>query len=131
MPTVFARLSRAVACLTLAPWVAFSPAFAPEHLHEADDDHAHAIAHQHFDSHDPLDHGSTVDHHEGRVIWFDQFTAVQTTHAFPLLQAVLTRTFDGVAIIETWVVTSHEDAAPPHGPPRSTLSLRAPPLLPA
>src|SRR5215210_5541128 len=76
---------RAIVSLILAPYVALSMTFVPEHVHEADFKHPHSTVHRHFEPHHPGNHG---DHHaqlaggDGHVIWLDAVTLQQTTFHF-------------------------------------------------
>jgi hypothetical protein len=130
--------------LMLVPCFAFSSVIAPpEHVHEADADHPHAIDHRHFKAHhhEEGDHdhgfdrddshpGPEISHREGRVIWLDDASVQPGTHAFPVLDIILTACFEAISESARWVAASSYNAAPPHGPPRPCLSLRGPPLLP-
>ena len=64
---------------------------------------------------------------EGAVVWFD---TVAVGHARPptiVAIVVLSVAFGTIPPTVPPMVVLTLDAAPPHGPPRSTLSLRAPP----
>ena len=115
---------RQILGLALAPWLAVSGLIPPEHVHEADADHPQAIAHRHFAAHDH--DGAEVSHSEGAVIWFDSVAIEHARLPAIVAIAVLSAGFGAVPTVPTMVVLTL-DAAPPHGPPRSTLSLRAPP----
>jgi hypothetical protein len=115
---------RQILGLALVPWLAVSGLIPPEHVHEPDADHPHAVAHRHFSPHD---HDATeVSHGEGRVVWFDSVAVEHARFPTTVAIALLPATFDVPATAPTMVVLTL-DAAPPHGPPRSTISLRAPP----
>jgi len=116
---------RTAVALVLSPWVALSSIAAPEHVHEADSHHATAVAHRHFAPHDH--DASEVSHDEGRVLWLDDVAVQQAMYEFAVTLAVLTVGSDAIPDPISWVVRSTLDAAPPHGPPRATTSLRAPP----
>lgn len=129
---VFRLVARVVAGIVVVPFLALTSTLAPVHAHESDSPHAHAVVHSHFEPHDAATHDTQDPEVEpgGHVVWLDT-TAV---HALPFQldtpQAVLTRTFESVAHPTSWSVVALDDSAPPHGPPRSTERLRAPPALP-
>jgi len=112
--------------LALVPWLAVSGLVPPEHVHEPDADHPHAVAHRHFAAHD---HDATEVSHddEGRVIWFDSVAAEHARLPRTVAIAILPGTFEAVPATAPTLVLLTLDAAPPHGPPRSTISPRAPP----
>jgi hypothetical protein len=117
--------------LILAPFIALSGALAPEHLHESDADHPHAIAHRHLESHQPAAHdqdGAELDHGDGQIVWLQDVRAYQPTSELPLPESVLVKCLELVPDITRWIATSINDTAPPHGPPRLSQSLRAPPI---
>jgi hypothetical protein len=116
---------RRVLGLALVPWLVVSGVIPPEHVHEPDADHPSAIAHRHFEAHDH--DGTELSQGEGRVLWFDSFALEHARFEVSVATAVLAATFDAVPITASTMVVSTLDAAPPHGPPRSTTSLRAPP----
>jgi len=111
----------------LAPCVVFLPVVPPEHVHEADLDHPNAVAHRHFESHDH--DGAEIEDHEGRVIWLDDAAIQPATIALAIPPAILPTNSEAVPAAGRCVATSLDEAAPPHGPPRSCLSLRGPPHL--
>ena len=124
-------LCRVVVCLVLAPFIALSGTLAPEHLHESDADHPHAIAHRHLESHEPAAHdqgGSEFDHGDGRIVWLHDVAACQVGYELPVPETVVSTYVELVPDITRWIATSINDAAPPHGPPRLPHSLRAPPI---
>ena len=116
---------RQILGLTLVPWLAVSGLIPPEHVHEADADHPQAIAHRHFAAHDH--DGAEVSHGEGAVIWFDSVAIEHARFPTTVAIAILPATFEAVPATAQTMVLLTLDAAPPHGPPRSTVSLRAPP----
>jgi hypothetical protein len=119
-------LWRTVLVLALAPSLTVFYALPPEHLHESDSDHPHAVVHRHFEAHD---HDSAeFDHGEGRVVWLDAAAIQCATSWTPAPLAFVSVEFERILPRTTWVATSIDDSAPPHGPPRACLSLRAPPL---
>ena len=117
---------RQILGLALVPWLAVSGLIPPEHVHEADADHPQAVAHRHFAAHDH--DGAEVSHGEGGVIWFDSVAVEHARLPTIVAIAVLSAAFGGAPAAAPTMAVLTLDAAPPHGPPRSTLSLRAPPI---
>ena len=64
---------------------------------------------------------------KGRVVWFDSVAVEHARLPTIVAIAVLSAAFEAVPATAPTMVVLTLDAAPPHGPPRSTLSLRAPP----
>jgi hypothetical protein len=62
------------------------------------------------------------------VVWLDNSAIQCATSSVTAPLAVIAVDFERIPLLTTWVATSIDDAAPPHGPPRACLSLRAPPL---
>ncbi len=125
-----ARLCRTVVALTLAPWLVLASTMPPEHLHEADEHHSHAVTHRHFGAHG---HDATeIERGEGRVVWLDSGLAL--AHAPSQLivpDAIVPAHFQTLPDVNGWIVESILDARPSHGPPRPSTSPRAPPSLSA
>ena len=119
-------LWRTILAVALAPSLTVFYALPPEHLHEADSDHPHALVHRHVEAHDH--DGAEFDHDEGRVVWLDDPAIQCATSSVTAPLAVIAVDFERIPPPTTWVATSIDDSAPPHGPPRACLSLRAPPL---
>jgi hypothetical protein len=116
----------AIACL-LAPCITLSPVVLPEHLHEADSDHPHAVVHRHFESHDH--DGAEIAEDEGRVVWLGAPAIQPAAPELTAPPAVPPNSVEAVPPAGRAVATSLDEAAPPHGPPRSDLALRGPPSL--
>jgi len=134
MAAVFRGVARATVPLLVVPFLVFGSGLAPMHVHESDISHSPALAHSHFEPHHPAAHhddGKPEIEHGEHVIWLD----MAVVHALPFQldspAAVLTRVADAVTRARHWSVITFEDSAPPHGPPRSSVSLRAPPTFPA
>jgi hypothetical protein len=133
---VFRQVSRfavVVVIAGIAPWLALSATLAPEHVHEADDDHPQSVAHRHVAPHEiaPHDHdGATFDHADGHVVWLDAHGVYQPGYQLPAPVAAASDLFVLPSEVVRWVATSVDATAPPHGPPRLQPSLRAPPLSP-
>jgi hypothetical protein len=124
---------RAVIGLILVPYLALS-ALAPEHVHEADADHPRPAAHRHLQPHSAAshdsDHAQLADDDE-HVVWLDGVVLYQSTYRFVAQDALPTSVFALVPPRAERGSPPDYDAAPPHGPPRACLSLRAPPCLSA
>ena len=111
--------------LFLAAAIALSVVPAPEHLHRPDDRHGPAIAHRHFDSHG---HGRGTVADDDDVVWLRAAAVVQAVNHFPQPAAVEIAEPSGLApIVASWYPRRISEAPPPHGPPRTAVSLRAPP----
>ena len=125
---------RAVVGLILAPYLALSAMVAPEHVHEPDADHPHSAIHRHqqphtVGSHDD-DHGQLADDDE-HVVWLDSVALHEPGYQLPVQALLPFERFELVAALVEWMAPPDYNAAPPHGPPRPALSLRAPPSLSA
>lgn len=125
-PTVLRQLRVAIVGLSLAPCVAFSAALPQEHRHEADAHHPRATVHQHFASHDH-DGTEVSPGDDGHITWLDRVAAHRTPlPPFAPVRLVVAYLED-FSLPSRWVAVEVLDTAPPHGPPRRSLSLRAPP----
>lgn len=126
-------LGRAVISLVLAPYLALS-ALAPAHLHDADADHPRSAMHRHLLPHSAASHDAdhaqlAVD--DDHVVWLDGVVLQQSTYQFAAPAAPPTARFELVPPSADRASPPDYDTAPPHGPPRACLSLRAPPCLSA
>lgn len=124
---------RAAISLVLVPYLALS-ALAPEHVHEADADHPRSAAHRHLQPHSAASHDS--DHaqlaaDDDHVVWLDGVVLHQSTYKFAAPAAPPIAPFELVPPPANRASPPDYDTAPPHGPPRACLSLRAPPCLSA
>ena len=121
-------MRRAIALLLVAPFLTFASALAPQHVHE--NGHDHAIAHSHFDPHHLDVHSADdleIEHDIDHIVWLDSPILHQTPyHAAPAPLAVPV-SYDIVHIEPRWSVTTFDDAARVHGPPRNTPLFRGPP----
>jgi len=123
----------AVVTVLITPYLALSATLAPEHVHESDSDHHQSVAHRHFESHRlgaRTHDGAAFDDDDDHVVWLRNIATHPQVYQVRLPFTVSIVSFDPVEARTTWIATSLDDAAPPHGPPRATLSLRAPPLSP-
>ena len=125
---------RAIVSLILVPYLALAATVAPEHVHEADADHPHSTVHRHLEPHHL---GSHDDNHaqladdDGSVVWLGAAIVQQAVFHFSALQDVPQAIFALIQLTSGWTAILKYDAAPPHGPPRSSPSLRGPPSLSA
>ena len=133
-PHVTFSFGRAVASLVLAPCIALSAIVAPAHLHEADDDHTHAAVHRHLQPHSGAahddDHAQLADD-DGHVVWLDEVALRESGFQIEAPALPPAPRFELVRDLAAWASPPDYDSAPPHGPPRTDLSLRAPPALSA
>lgn len=124
------RVTRFALVALLATNIAAGSAFAPEHVHERDDHHPSATVHRHIEPHHArktADH-SQIDDDDEHVIWLTAAWLQSATYHGPTLISVpMVWTLD-VPPQAGWAPLILDDAAPPHGPPRSPRSPRAPPL---
>jgi hypothetical protein len=117
---------RRVFQLALAFAVALGSLVPAEHIHEGDHHHP-TVAHRHFAAHP---HSATeIGDPDERVIWLNNVYL----HATPCFQltavlAVLARPFATDLDSVEWRLVPSYDAAPAHGPPKTVLVPRAPPL---
>jgi len=129
MMPVFRVIRIAVVPLLVA-FVGVGSAFAPEHAHERDDHHSIATVHRHLAPHHGW-HGSDharLDDDDEHVIWLTTaWLQADVYHAPSVVSTpALWRGFAPTTV--RWSAIVLDDAAPPHGPPRSSRSPRAPPF---
>ena len=105
---------------------------APLHLHEFDGADSHAILHSHFAAHHVGSHDTDKPEVEAadHVIWLETSSLNVLPFQFVSGAAVLVRVLEPVVLSRSWAVIAVAVNAPAHGPPRSAVSLRAPPPLP-
>ena len=125
---------RVIVSLTLAAYIALSVMVAPEHVHESDADHPRSAVHRHLqvhvvESHD-RDHAQLAQDEE-HVVWLDSVALHQPVYHVSASAAPAAEPFEPTPLVSDWVAGRHYNAARAHGPPRSCLSLRAPPCLSA
>jgi hypothetical protein len=118
-------LWRRVAWVALVSSLALSGIIPPEHVHEADADHPSAITHRHFEAHDH--EGTEVSDGEGGVVWLDNVAVEHARIQVSVTRTVLAVTVDAIPPATASMAVQVLDAAPPHGPPRATAPVRAPP----
>ncbi len=126
-------LGRTVVGLILAPCIALSATIAQEHIHEADADHPRSAVHRHLQphavpshDHDHAQFAADAEH----IVWLEGVALHRPSYHHSVVAWPLAERFELVPPRGGWVAGPAYDAAPPHGPPRACLSLRAPPSLP-
>jgi hypothetical protein len=131
--TVIRPEARATALLLVAPFLTFASALAPQHVHGlgGGHDHGHAVAHSHFQPHEMgILQGKDVTEVERdieHVVWLDGSILHEALyHAAPDPPAIPFS--DEIVVAELhWSATAFDEAAPPHGPPKTVLRFRGPP----
>jgi hypothetical protein len=124
------RAIRIAAVLLLTGMVGAGSMFAPEHVHERDDRHPNATVHRHFAPHHAR-HGSEtarLDDDDDHVIWLATASLQVGVYHGPTFVSTpaIWRGFAPATV--QWSAIVLDDAAPPHGPPRTSGSPRAPPF---
>ena len=130
-----APIRRILIVASLMPWLALSTVLARQHAHESDSGDHVAVVHIHFGPHSHSDNEISHRDHDGaelsdvdeHVVWIDEVGLVQATRSFapPL---VILSTPIGITPEElVHVAVIPDEATLPHGPPRVSPSLRAPP----
>jgi hypothetical protein len=127
------RAIRTAAVLLSTASVAVGSAFAPEHIHERDGQYQGATIHRHLAPHharalsEPT-HIDDDDDDHGQVIWLSATWRQAAAYHGPSATTTAA-TWNGFApSITQWSAVVLDDAAPPHGPPRTACSPRAPPF---
>jgi hypothetical protein len=130
-------LGRTIIGLLLAPAIALSATVAREHVHEADADHPRSAVHRHLQphvgaSHDhDLEHAELADDDDQHIVWLESAALDQRAFALSAPPLQFAEWSEYAPSLTDWLSSPEYDTAPPHGPPRACLSLRAPPSLPA
>jgi hypothetical protein len=119
-------MRRMAAALALIPSIVCAQLLPATHLHRSDGEHTHAVVHRHFAEHDTND-GAEFDDRDSSAIWLGDAAFEVATTTFVPQVAVTPSTFELVSIRGLLGLASLDDAAPPHGPPRSRIPARAPP----
>ncbi len=120
-------MRRAIALLLVAPFLTLASALAPQHVHEAG--HDHAVAHSHFDPHYLDVHNSDdleIEHDIDHVVWLDSAILHQTPYQTVQAPAIPV-SYEIVPARLRWSVTTFDDGARVHGPPKDTPRFRGPP----
>jgi hypothetical protein len=124
------RAIRIAAVVLLTGMVGGGSMFAPEHVHERDDYHPNATVHRHFAPHHAR-HGSEtarLDDDDDHVIWLATASLQVDVYHGPTFVSTpaIWRGFAPATV--QWNAIVLDDVAPPHGPPRTSGSPRAPPF---
>ena len=123
---------RVAALIVLAPFLAFSSALAPQHVHQAAHEHA-SVVHSHFapHKHTPRDATTEIEHgdDDGQLVWLDGAVLLASPPLVAPTQTTRALRTEIVAPVTRWSVTTVDEAAPPHGPPKPVLRFRGPPAL--
>jgi hypothetical protein len=124
--------ARVVISLALALYLAL-PAVAPEHVHEGDADHHHAAVHRHLQPHSltPDDDHTQLAEDDAHVVWLDTVAVTPSEYRVAMPALATVARFELVPPLIERAAPPDYDTAPPHGPPRTAVSLRAPPISPA
>jgi hypothetical protein len=120
---------------SLMPWLTLSTVLARPHAHESESADHVGVVHTHFAPHNHLDHEMPSHDHDGaelsdvdeHVVWIDEVGLVQTPRSFPPPVVILSAPIEIVPERLVHVAVTPDEATLPHGPPRVSPSLRAPP----
>jgi len=99
------------------------------HVHEADATHA-AVVHRHIAAHhsdSPTGH-ARLDDDDGHVVWLTAAWLHGAIYQGPAATGTAVPWMVPVPAVVSGKATAFDDTAPPHGPPRTSRALRAPPL---
>jgi len=123
------RAIRTAAVLLLTGTVSAGSAFAPEHVHERDDHHPKATVHRHFAPHHARYGSDTarLDDDDDHVLWLTPAWLQVDIYHGPSLVSTPAIWCGFAPTTVQWSASVLDDAAPPHGPPRTARSRRAPP----
>ena len=128
--TLVGRTLQSALALLLTGTVGVGPAFAPEHLHERDEDHPTATIHRHLAPHGD-DHAqserSRFDHGDDHVVWLTAACVETAVYNVSHLLVALAPAPTILAPTDRWTAVVLDYVAPPHGPPRRSPLGRAPP----
>ena len=117
------------------PWLALSTVVARQHAHESDSADHIAVVHTHFAPHSHNDNEISHRDHDGaelsdvdeHVVWIDEVGLVRAPRSFPPPLAIPSTPIEIVPERLVHVAVIPDEATLPHGPPRVSPSLRAPP----
>jgi hypothetical protein len=128
--TPMLRAIRTTAVLLLAVTVGAGSALAPEHMHERDDHHPNVTVHRHFAPHHAGQGSdqSRLDDDDDHVIWLTPAWLQVAIYHGPNVVSTPAIWCGFAATTLQWSAIVLDDAAPPHGPPRTSRSSRAPPF---
>jgi hypothetical protein len=126
---------RSLIVASLMPWLVLSTVVARQHAHESDSADHVAVVHTHFAPHSHSDNEISDHDHDGaelsdvdeHVVWIDEVGLVQAPRSFPPPLVILATPIAMVPERLVHVAVIPDEATLPHGPPRVSRSLRAPP----
>jgi hypothetical protein len=124
------RAIRIAAVVLLTGMVGAGSMLAPEHVHERDDHHPNATVHRHFAPHHTR-YGSDsarLDDDDDHVIWLTTASLQVDVYHGPAFVSTPAIWGALAPAAGQWSAIVLDDAAPPHGPPRTCGSPRAPPF---
>jgi hypothetical protein len=124
------RTGRVALVLLLTAIVGAGSALAPEHMHERDDHHPSATVHRHLAPHhtQASSHHARLDDDDDHVIWLTTAWLQVDVYLGPSLVSTPAIWCGFAPTTVQWSAIVLDDAAPPHGPPRTSRSPRAPPF---
>jgi hypothetical protein len=129
---------RVLTVVVLVPWLAMSAVLAREHVHDSTAAGHPPLVHTHVaPHHDDTAHASHLDldgaefsDADEHVMWLDTVAIAETAHACPQCFVVVsTHIISAPETVQHHPVFAPDEATLPHGPPRVSLSLRAPPSV--
>ena len=121
---------RVALALLLTAIVGAGSAFAPEHVHERDDHHPNANVHRHFAPHHASDRSDNarLDDDDDHVVWLTTTWLQGDVYHGPSLVSTPAMWCGFAPTTVPWSAIALDEAAPPHGPPRTSRRPRAPPF---
>jgi len=127
--TLVFRGIRTIAVIVCTAAMATGAAVAPEHMHERDEHHPSAVVHRHFAPHHTASSDQArFDDDDDRVVWLMTAWLQATVYHGPTLLSTPAMWSRFGPAAAQWSATVLDDAAPPHGPPRTSRPSRAPPF---
>jgi len=124
------RVIQIAAVALLTGMVGAGSMLAPEHVHERDDHHPNATVHRHFAPHHARDgaDNARLDDDDDHVIWLTTASLQVDVYHGPIFVSTPAIWGGFAPATVQWSAIVLDDAAPPHGPPRTSRSPRAPPF---
>jgi hypothetical protein len=105
---------------------------APEHVHERDDHHPNSTVHRHFAPHHAryASDNARLDDDNDHVIWLTTASLQVDVYHGPTFVSTPGMWSGSAPATVQWTAIVLDDAAPPHGPPRTSRRPRGPPFFP-
>jgi hypothetical protein len=124
------RVIQIAAVALLTGMVGAGSMLAPEHVHERDDHHRNATVHRHFAPHHTGQGSDSarLDDDDDHVIWLTTASLQIDIYHGPTFVSMAAIWGGFAPATVQWSAIVLDDAAPPHGPPRTSRSPRAPPF---